>query len=171
ARHAARGVAHDVPGDPDLSGLGVLVVDAGVADVRRRHDDDLPVVGRVGQGLLVPGHAGGEHDLAEGGARGTERAAAVGRAVLEDEDRGLWGRRGGHRASCWYGWCWGCCSGCCWTGCCWACRFCGCSASRCRTASTGAPRSTARRVRRPVSTRAGGTPSAAGTAQVTTTRP
>ncbi len=33
-RRAAGGVADDVPGDPDPGGLGVLVVDPGVADVR-----------------------------------------------------------------------------------------------------------------------------------------
>jgi hypothetical protein len=38
---AARRVAHDVAGDPDAPGLGVLVVDAGVADVRGGHHDDL----------------------------------------------------------------------------------------------------------------------------------
>ena len=61
-----RGVAHDVAGDPDPARLVVLVVDAGVADVRRGHDDDLPVVAGVGQRLLVAGHAGGEDGLADG---------------------------------------------------------------------------------------------------------
>ena len=59
-------VAHDVAGDPDPARLAVLVVHAGVADVRRGHHDDLAVVGGVGQRLLVAGHAGGEHGLAEG---------------------------------------------------------------------------------------------------------
>src|SRR5690606_21037539 len=81
-RRAARGVAHDVPGDPDLAGLGVLVVDAGVADVGRRHDDDLPVVGRVGEGLLVAGHAGVEDDLAHGRAARAVRAPGLHGAVL-----------------------------------------------------------------------------------------
>ena len=112
ARHAARGVADHVAGDPDLAGLGVLVVHAGVADVRRGHDDDLPVVGRVRQRLLVAGHAGGEDDLAERGAGGAVRAATIGSAVLEDERCGLRGglccgcHRDGHRASCWCGSCW-----------------------------------------------------------------
>ena len=64
-RRAAGRVAHDVAGDPDPAGLGVLVVDAGVADVRRGHHDDLAVVRRVGERLLVAGHAGGEDRLAE----------------------------------------------------------------------------------------------------------
>ena len=81
------GVADDVAGDPDPARLGVLVVDAGVADVRRGHHHDLAVVGRVGQRLLVAGHAGGEDRLAEGLALGAVGLAAEGAAVLEDEQR------------------------------------------------------------------------------------
>ena len=81
------GVADDVPGHPDPAGLGVLVVHAGVADVRGGHHDDLAVVRRVGQRLLVAGHAGGEDGLAEGLALGAEGLAAEGAAVLEDEQR------------------------------------------------------------------------------------
>jgi hypothetical protein len=40
ARDAA-GIADDVAAHPDAGRLRVLVVRAGVADVRRRHDDDL----------------------------------------------------------------------------------------------------------------------------------
>ena len=89
-RDAGR-VAHDVAGDPDAGGLGVLVVHAGVADVRGRHHDDLAVVAGVGQRLLVAGHAGGEDRLAEGLALGSERLTAKGAPVLEDQDR--WGRQ------------------------------------------------------------------------------
>ena len=81
----ARGVADDVAGDPDPLRLGVLVVDAGVADVRGGHDDDLAVVRRVGEGLLVAGHAGGEHRLAEGLPHGPVGTAAEDPAVLQDE--------------------------------------------------------------------------------------
>ncbi len=80
------GVAHDVAGDPDAPGLRVLVVHARVADVRCRHDDDLARVARVGQGLLVAGHAGREDGLAEGAAAGAVGAALVAGAVLEHED-------------------------------------------------------------------------------------
>ena len=59
-------VADHVAGDPDPAGLVVLAVDAGVADVRRGLHHDLPVVRRVGQRLLVAGHAGVEDRLAEG---------------------------------------------------------------------------------------------------------
>ncbi len=84
---AAGRVADHVAGDPDPVGLVILGVDAGVADLRRGLHHDLPVVGRVGQRLLIAGHAGGEHGL-------TERLAgrAVGLTderppVLEHEDR------------------------------------------------------------------------------------
>ena len=89
ARRDPGGVADDVPGDPDPAGLGVLVVDAGVADVRGGHHHDLAVVRRVGQRLLVAGHAGGEDRLAEGLALGAVGLAAEGAAVLEDQDRGI----------------------------------------------------------------------------------
>ena len=41
-------------------------VDADVADVRIGQRDDLPCVRRIGQDLLVAGHRGVEHDLADG---------------------------------------------------------------------------------------------------------
>ncbi len=92
-------VAHDVAGDPDAAGLRVLVVDAGVADVRRGHHDDLAVVRRVGQRLLVAGHAGGEHRLAEGLPHRSVGTAAEDAAVLQDEYGGHAGpvAGGGHR--------------------------------------------------------------------------
>src|SRR5918911_1308338 len=64
------GVAHRVPGDLDAARLVVLVVPAGVADLRGGLHDDLAVVGRVGERLLVAGHAGGEHRLAQALAAG-----------------------------------------------------------------------------------------------------
>src|SRR5690606_28605940 len=65
-RGDAGGVADDVAGDPDPAGLVVLVVPAGVADLGGGLGDDLPVVGGVGEGLLVAGHAGVEDGFAEG---------------------------------------------------------------------------------------------------------
>ena len=87
ARHPGR-VAHDVPADPDATRLGVVVVHAGVADVRSGHHHDLPVVRRVGERLLVAAHAGVEHRLAEGLPLGAVGVPVEGAAVLEDEDRG-----------------------------------------------------------------------------------
>src|SRR6202034_649749 len=81
------GLADHVAADPDPVRLLVLVVDAGVADVRRGHGDDLAAVGGVGQRLLVAGHAGVEHHLPERLAVASEPGAAQRRAVLEDQHR------------------------------------------------------------------------------------
>src|SRR6185295_20317712 len=73
----------------------------GVADVRGGHHDDLAVVRRVGERLLVAGHAGVEHRLAEGLPHGPVGAAAEGAAVLQDEYGGSFGGSpsgGRHRA-------------------------------------------------------------------------
>ena len=75
------------PATQILRGLRVLVVHAGVADVRGGHHHDLAVVRRVGQRLLVAAHAGREDRLAEGLAGGAVGVAAEGAAVLEDEHR------------------------------------------------------------------------------------
>src|SRR5690606_25926730 len=85
ARRAPGGFADDQTGDPHPVGLGVLVVDAGVADVRGGHRDDLPVVGGVGDRLLVAGHRGGEDDLPDGPSLGSVGTAREDVAVLPDE--------------------------------------------------------------------------------------
>ena len=95
-RHDARRVAHDVPRHPDAPGLRVLVVHAGVADVRRGLQHDLTGVRGIREGLLVAGHAGGEDDLAEGRAARAVGAADVAGAVLEHEDGGVGVEQGGH---------------------------------------------------------------------------
>ena len=78
-------LAHHVTADPDLARLGILVVDARVADVRRGHRDDLAAVRRIGQRLLVPGHPGVEDHLAERLALRAEGGAVQRGAVLQDE--------------------------------------------------------------------------------------
>src|SRR5262245_32269849 len=97
-RRAARRIPYHIAAHPDARRLVVLVVDAAVADVRRRLHHDLTVVGRVGQRLLVAGHRGGEHCLAE---RLADRAVSVAverPPVLQDEDRGGAGRHATTRA-------------------------------------------------------------------------
>src|SRR5690606_21220554 len=84
--HAAE-LAHDEPLGVGLVGLHVVDADAVVADVRVGHRDDLPVVAGVGEDLLVAGHRGVEHDLADRLAAGPEGVALVDGAVLEGEDR------------------------------------------------------------------------------------
>ena len=49
----------------DRGGLDVLGVGADIADMREGEGDDLAGIGRVGQRLLVAGHAGVEADLAD----------------------------------------------------------------------------------------------------------
>ena len=84
----ARWVANHKTGDPDASGLGILVVHPGVADVRCGHDDDLSRVARVGDGLLVAAHAGREHALTEGLTGAAVSAAGETGAVFENENCG-----------------------------------------------------------------------------------
>ena len=50
---------------------------------------NLTRVRRVGQGLLVAGHAGGEYYLAQGRAGCAVAVAAVDGAVLQDEQRAV----------------------------------------------------------------------------------
>lgn len=88
-RDDARGVADDVAGHPDATRLAVFVVHAGVADVRCRLQDDLTCIRGIGERLLVAGHAGGEDDLAEGGASRAVCTARVACSVFEDEDGGF----------------------------------------------------------------------------------
>ncbi len=88
-RDDAGWLAHHVPGDPDAAGLHVFVVRTRVADVRRRHEHDLAGIGRVGQGFLIPGHAGREDRLTERTANRTVGATHITLAVFEDEDRGF----------------------------------------------------------------------------------
>ena len=69
--------------------LVVLGVDPDVADLGVGHRHDLPGVGRIGEDLLVAGHARVEADLARGDGLGAEGGAAVDGAVRERERRGL----------------------------------------------------------------------------------
>ena len=78
-----RQVANDEPGRVDLRRLEVVGVRADVADVRIRQRDDLPVVRRVGQDLLIAGHRGVEHHFAERPAFGADRDTFEHRAIFE----------------------------------------------------------------------------------------
>ena len=59
-----RRLAHDETGHMRCLRFGVARSDTVVADLRRRHRDDLPGVGGVSQDFLVAGHAGVEDNLA-----------------------------------------------------------------------------------------------------------
>ena len=57
----------------DPPGFQVLGVDPVIAHEGIGHGDDLPLVGRVGEDLLITGHGGVEHHLAGGLAGAGER--------------------------------------------------------------------------------------------------
>src|ERR1019366_334578 len=94
ARRDPGGLPDDVAAYPDPAGLGVVIVDAGVANVRGSHRDDLAAVGRVGESLLVSGHAGVEDQLAEGLAGRAVAGAVERQAVFEHQHRRAPGRPG-----------------------------------------------------------------------------
>ena len=75
--------------------LDVLGVDADIADMREGEGDDLPGIGRVGQRLLVAGHAGVEADLAAPAVvgMGAEAAPPEHGAVAQHEGGGGAGGR------------------------------------------------------------------------------
>ena len=81
----AAAAAHQRRLDPGLRRLEPRVVDAVVADHRRREGDELAREARVGDRLLVAGHRGREDGLAEGDAGGADRAGREDGAVLEGE--------------------------------------------------------------------------------------
>jgi hypothetical protein len=81
----ARELADDEALDLGPARFGVLGIDAVVADERVGHGNDLSLVRRVGQHLLVAGHAGVEHDLAEGFAGRAEAPAGVDCAVFQGQ--------------------------------------------------------------------------------------
>jgi hypothetical protein len=86
------GAAHDQPGGMHGGRFDVVVVAAGVADVRIGQGDDLAAVGRIGEDFLIAGHRRVEHDFAGGDAIGADRDAMKQAAVR----KGQQGRKGRH---------------------------------------------------------------------------
>ena len=77
----------DEPFHPGTGRLDVVRVDPGVPDLGVGHRDDLPLVGRVGEHLLVPGHPGVEDHLARALPFVSEGCAAEYRPVGQRQDR------------------------------------------------------------------------------------
>ena len=77
-------LSHDVAADNAPVGLGVYGVNAVVADERESLGDYLSAVARVGEGLLIAHHRGGEYYLAHNGAVRAERPALELSAVREN---------------------------------------------------------------------------------------
>ncbi len=97
-RRLQRRVLDDQPGGMNPGGLDVLVVGAGVADVRIGQRDELPGVAGIGEDLLVAGHRGVEHHLANARADGADRMAAKQGAVCKGKQRvGQIGQQGNLR--------------------------------------------------------------------------
>ena len=80
-------LAHHEAGHLQPAALHVGGVHAVVADLRRRHRQDLAPVAGVGEDFLVAGHRGIETDLPRHGADAAERIAHVHRAVLKRKRR------------------------------------------------------------------------------------
>ena len=76
-----------------LDGLGIDGVDADVAYLRRSHGHDLPVVGRIGQDLLVTAHGRRKDRFTDRHAVASEGAPLEHRAVCEDHVGALGLRR------------------------------------------------------------------------------
>ena len=68
-----------------LARFDVFGIDAGVADQRIRHGDDLTGVGRVGQDFLIARHRGIENDFANGFALKAVSLAAKNTPVFEQQ--------------------------------------------------------------------------------------
>ena len=62
----------DEAGQKQAATFDILGIDAGVADLGVGHGDHLPLVGRIGQDLLISGHGGVKDDLATDFARSTK---------------------------------------------------------------------------------------------------
>ncbi|CAO0832300.1 hypothetical protein SMICM17S_13050 [Streptomyces microflavus] len=84
-----RRITDHITRHPDTRRLRILVIHPGVPDMRSRHHHHLPVVRRIGQRLLITGHAGGEHRLTEGLPHSPVSTATKRTAVLQDEYGGL----------------------------------------------------------------------------------
>ena len=70
---------------PDPIGLGVEGVDPDLTHVRRRQTENLTVVRRVGEHLLIPRHRGVEDDLAVDDGTRTGGEPGKDRSIAEDE--------------------------------------------------------------------------------------
>src|SRR5262249_41091103 len=79
-------LADDEGADERASRLDVLLVHADVPDLGIRHGDELPLVRRIREDLLVARHARVEDDLADGFAGGAEGAPTEDGPVRERQD-------------------------------------------------------------------------------------
>src|SRR5208283_5509908 len=76
-------LANDEASDVRLPGFDIHRVDAVIANEGTGHGDDLAFVRRIGQNLLVAGHAGVETNLAAGLGAGAKTPAWKDRTILK----------------------------------------------------------------------------------------
>ena len=74
-------------------GFNIFPIGADIADMREGEGDDLPGIGRIGQGFLIAGHARVEANLGHGLALCPEAAAPKDGTISQDKAGG--GARGG----------------------------------------------------------------------------
>ena len=72
----------------EIAGLDILVVGAGISDVRKCEGDDLAGIGRIGEDFLIPRHRRVETDFANGRARGAEPEPFEHHTVCQNEQGG-----------------------------------------------------------------------------------
>ena len=84
-----RQVPHDQAGGLDAGRFFVLDIGSGIADVRIGQGDQLPQIGGVRQDLLIAGHRGIEHHLADALPVGADGTAPKDRPVFQDQNRGI----------------------------------------------------------------------------------
>jgi hypothetical protein len=73
------------PFQMDTGRFHIFRVDSGVADERAGHQDDLPLVGGIGQDLLVAGHPRIEDNLAQNLAFSGKGISPVNAPILQDQ--------------------------------------------------------------------------------------
>ena len=84
---------HDQPACCGCERFDIFLIGTDIADMREGEGDDLPGIGRIGQGFLIAGHARVEADLGDGLALGPEAAAPKDAAISQHQAGG--GARGG----------------------------------------------------------------------------
>ena len=72
----------------EIAGLDILVVGAGISDVRKGEGDDLPGIGWIGEDFLITRHRRVETDFADGRARGAEPKPFEHHAIRQNEEGG-----------------------------------------------------------------------------------
>jgi len=84
---------HDQPARGGCEGFDIFLIGADIADMGEGEGNDLPGIGRIGQGFLIAGHARVEADLGHRLALGPEAAAPKDAAISQHQAGG--GARGG----------------------------------------------------------------------------